>query len=300
MTLDPRHIRILLAIAQHGSFSAASQALNTSQPALSNRIAALERELGAKVFDRGRHGVTLTEVGHLLLRHARALDAVLQQAQAEVELKKGGKAGPLAIGLTPVAAIELVPRALAQFETSKIAVSTTEDLDEILLDKLGAGELDLVVGSIGMGMATFPVHEERLLELSFAVVVAAKHKLARRRVISLRDLTKAQWALPPPGGAYRRYVEAIFLNNGIPFPVGVWTCNTWASLKAIVQHTNCVGLLPKHMLQLEVKTGVLRAIRLADPSPSRPIGITHVPSRPLSPVAERFRDALRKVALTIR
>lgn len=300
MTLDPRHIRILLAITQHGSFSAASRALNTSQPALSNRIALLERELGAKVFDRGRHGVALTEVGHLLLRHARALDAVLLQAQAEIELKKRGKAGPLVVGLTPVAAIELVPRSLAELPTSQIAVSTIEDLDEVLLERLGAGELDLIVGSIGMRMANFPVVEERLLELSFAVVVGAKHKLARRRAIWLRDLADEQWALPPPGGAYRRYVEAIFLNNGISFPVDCWTANTWVSLKAIVQHTNCVALIPKHTLRLEEQADVLRAIRLGDPSPARPIGIIHATSRPLSPVAEHFREALRKVAKTIR
>ena len=299
MALDPRHIQILLAIAQHGSFSAASQALNTSQPALSNRIAQLERQLGTRIFDRGRHGATLTDVGHLLLRHARALDAVLQQAQTEVELKKRGMVGPLVIGLTPVAAIELVPRALAEFPASKIAVSTTEELDEVLLGKLGASELDLIVGTIGLRMANFPVEEEHLLESSFAVAVNANHKFRHRRRISLRELTEEQWALPPPGGAYRRYVEAIFLNNGIAFPLGCWTANTWVSLKAIVQHTNCVALLPRHTVRLEEKAGVLRAIRLADPSPARPIGIIHARSRPLSPVAERFREALRKVAKTI-
>jgi DNA-binding transcriptional LysR family regulator len=300
MAIDPRHLGILRSIAEHGSFSAAAVTLNTSQPALSNQIALLERTLGAKVFNRNRHGVTLTETGGLLFRHARAMDAVLAQAQDEVDLKKRGREGPLVIGVTPAAMIELVPRALASLTTSNISLSVADTLDETLQEKLQVGELDLVVGTLGFGTATSQIHAEPLIELSFGIMVGAASKLARRRMISLRELTGMQWALPPPGGAYRRYLEAIFLNNGVPFPVGAWTFNTSAALKAVVQYTDCVAIIPKHVAHVEEKAGVLRVLKLNDPSPSRPIGMMHLQTRPLSPVANRFREALREVAKTIR
>jgi DNA-binding transcriptional LysR family regulator len=252
------------------------------------------------VFNRNRHGVTLTETGGLLFRHARAMDAVLAQAQDEVDLKKRGREGPLVIGVTPAAMIELVPRALASLTTSNISLSVADTLDETLQEKLQVGELDLVVGTLGFGTATSQIHAEPLIELSFGIMVGAASKLARRRMISLRELTGMQWALPPPGGAYRRYLEAIFLNNGVPFPVGAWTFNTSAALKAVVQYTDCVAIIPKHVAHVEEKAGVLRVLKLNDPSPSRPIGMMHLQTRPLSPVANRFREALREVAKTIR
>jgi DNA-binding transcriptional LysR family regulator len=288
----------MLSITQHGSFSAAANALHTSQPALSNRIAILERELGAKVFDRNRYGVTLTEAGRILLRHAKAMDAVLLQAREEIELKKRGSEGPLAVGTTPVSAYELVPRALAQLARLRIVLSVVDDLDELLLNKLKTGELDVVVGTLDPRQDTLV--QEKLTEFSFALVVSSANKLARRRSVSLHDLSGLQWALPPPGGAFRRYVEALFLNNGVPFPIDCWTFDSAASLKAAVQHTECVAVMPRHFIRVEERAGVLKALKLIDRSPARPIGIIYARFRPLSPIAERFRQALHDVAKSIR
>ncbi len=294
MALDPRHIALVLSISRHGSFSAAAGALHTSQPALSNRIAVLERELGTKVFNRTRYGVTLTEDGLLLLRHAKAMDALITQAREEIELKKRGSEGPLRVGTTPVSAYALVPRALARLQRSKLVLSVIDDLDEVLMERLLDGELDIIVGTLGPAPAT--VQQEKLTEFSFVLAVSAQHDLARRKSISLRELTGLQWALPPPGGAFRRYIEAMFLNNGVPFPHDGWMFGSAVSLKAAVQHTNCVAVLPRRIMRVEEKAGVLKAIRLTDRSPARPIGLMYVRSRPLSPIAERFRRALVAVA----
>jgi LysR family nitrogen assimilation transcriptional regulator len=93
IALAPRHIALVLSISQHGPLTAAATALHTSQPALSNRVTMLQRELGAQVFNRNRYGVTLTEAGKLPLRHAKAMDTLLAQAREEIELKKRGSEG---------------------------------------------------------------------------------------------------------------------------------------------------------------------------------------------------------------
>ena len=300
MALDPRHVTLLLSIAEAGSFSAAAVALNTSQPALSNRIAALERELGAKVFERTRHGVKPTEVGLLLLRHARAVQAVLAQARREVDLKKRGADGPLAVGTTPMPAYELIPKALAELAGLRIALSVVEELDEVLIERLETYELDLVVATLGLERLPSSFHQELLVELPFVAVVGVNHKLAHRRAVSLRDLDNMQWALPSPGGAFRRYIEAIFLNNGVPIPQDAWTFSSAVSLKGAVQHAGCISILPRHFVRSEQRAGALKVLQLTDPSPARPIGLIYLRSRSLSPIAERFRQAVRQVAKSIR
>jgi DNA-binding transcriptional LysR family regulator len=193
MALDPRHVTLLLSIAEVGSFSAAAVALNTSQPALSNRIASLERELGVKVFERTRHGVKPTEVGRLLLRHARAMDAVLAQTRREVELKKRGAEGLLAVGTTSMPAYELIPKALAYLAGLNLALSVVDALDEVLMEKLENFELDLVVATLGLDrIPSSSFHQELLAELRFTVVVGKDHKLAHRRAVSLRELDRVQ------------------------------------------------------------------------------------------------------------
>src|SRR4051794_39906106 len=131
MEIDPRHLRLLRAIAEQGSFTRAAAAQRISQPAMSAGIAQLEKRLGVRVLERGRHGARLNDFGRLLLRHARGLDALLEQAQAEVDLKRLGHEGPLLIGGTPVTLIELVPAAielLAQ-ETQRISITVMEGVD---------------------------------------------------------------------------------------------------------------------------------------------------------------------------
>jgi DNA-binding transcriptional LysR family regulator len=128
MDIDPRHLRILLAIAEQGSFTRAAAAQSISQPAMSSAIALLEKQLGVRVLDRGRHGARLNAFGQILIRHARGLNAQLDQAKAEIDLKRLGHDGPLLIGGTPVTLIELVPAAIASLSPGapRIAITVTE------------------------------------------------------------------------------------------------------------------------------------------------------------------------------
>jgi LysR family transcriptional regulator, pca operon transcriptional activator len=113
------------------------------------------------------------------------------------------------------------------------------------MEKLENFELDLVVATLGLDrIPSSSFHQELLAELPFTVVVGKEHKLAHRRAVSLRELDRVQWALPPAGGAYRCYIEAMFLNNGLPIPQDAWTFGSAVSLKGAVQHAGCVGIFP--------------------------------------------------------
>jgi LysR family transcriptional regulator of gallate degradation len=298
MDIDPRHLHILLAIAEQGTFTRAAAARRISQPAMSSAIARLEQQIGVRVLERGRHGASLTDFGQLLVRHARGLQALLGQAKAEIDLKRLGYEGPLTIGGTPVTLIRLVPAAIEQLtrRNPRISITLTEGVDGALLEKLRAGEIDVMVSGVGQVVPPPDAVQETLLELPFDAVVNAKSALARRRVIALPDLADVQWALPTPGSAFRRHLEAIFATSGVLFPESYWGCDSLMSLKSLVTHADCVSILPRNAFALEARAGLLRGLRLRSIPSRRQIGVMTLRRRAGSPLVDRFLAALRRTA----
>lgn len=294
--LDPRRLLDLLAVARHGSFSAAAEALGVSQPGLSQSIAQLERGLGVRVLERDRHGARLTEVGRALAVQARALDALLQRAKEVARLQALGIEGPLAVGITPITASSLVPRALARLldETPQVAVSLVEGLDDELLAMLRARELDLVVSRLQPGAAE--VESEALLTADWALVARPDHPLARRRSIALPEITGVQWVVPAGGSAFRRQMELVFAHAGLPWPGTGIATNSILAIKAIVMNTGGVTLMAPGLVEVECRAGKLCAVPLAGLGALQPVGISWRAGDERSPIAQRFARMLRAVA----
>ena len=85
MALDPRRVLTFREVARHGSFSRAAEALSLTQPAVSQQVAALERQLGAQLLERGPGGLTLTPAGELLLEHADVVSDRLRLAEGQLD-----------------------------------------------------------------------------------------------------------------------------------------------------------------------------------------------------------------------
>ena len=301
MKLDPRLLRYLRSIAEHGSFSQAAAVENISQPALSNKIALLEQQLGVTVMERGRHGATLNDYGTILLRYARAMDAMIDRAREEVEHRQHGDEGPLVIGGTPATLVRLVPTAIGKLAAghNRMSISVIEGDDDKMIDKLHTGEIDLMLSVSGPGMKYPGVIQEMLIQLPVSAVVSAQSPLAKLRMASLNQLVAQQWVFPPPGSIFRQQVDAIFLNAGITFPESHWTAGSMMSLKSMIQYAGCIGIMPLHAFALEAEAGFLRGIKLRNITANRTIGVMRLSARILSPLAERFVEVLRDVARDI-
>src|ERR687891_439136 len=120
--LDVRRLRVLREVATRGSFSAADEALSFTQSAVSQQIAALEREAGAVLVQRSARGVRLTEAGEALVRHAEAILARLAEAEAELEAIAGLRGGRLRLAAFESAGATLMPLAIADFRKRHPAV----------------------------------------------------------------------------------------------------------------------------------------------------------------------------------
>src|SRR3954453_16071190 len=113
--LDVRRLRVLREVAAQGSFSAAADALAYTQSAVSQQIAALEREAQTTLVERSARGVRLTDAGEALVRHADAIFARLADAEAEPEAIAGLRGGRLRMIAFPSAGATIAPRAIALY-----------------------------------------------------------------------------------------------------------------------------------------------------------------------------------------
>ena len=110
--LDVKQLRVLKAVSEHGSFSAAAEALSYTQPAISQQIAALEKTAGATLVDRTSRGVRLTDAGRALVDHAQVVLARLAAAEAELDAIAGVRGGRVRLASFPTASAALLPPAL--------------------------------------------------------------------------------------------------------------------------------------------------------------------------------------------
>jgi DNA-binding transcriptional LysR family regulator len=296
MRIDPRRLLDLLAVAKHGSISAAAESLNVSQPGLSQGIAQLEHGLGVKVLERDRHGARLTGFGHALMYHAKALDALLERAREEMRLRSLGIEGPLAVGITPITAASLVPQALGLLfaETPKVSVSLVEGLDDELVAMLRARELDLVVSRLRPGLEG--IASEPLSLSDWALITHPKHPLARRASVTLAEIPADRWVLPAGGSAFRRQMEMVFSAASLPWPTTGVSTNSILAIKAIVMNTEGVTIMSPVLVEVEQRAGRLHVVPLKDVAPLQPVGMMWRSDDELSPVAARFAKVLRFVA----
>src|ERR687884_1388405 len=142
--LDVRRMRVLREVAVRGSFSAAAEALSFTQSAISQQIAALEREAGCTLVQRNARGIRLTEAGEALVRHADAILARLSEAEAELEAIAGLRGGRLRMAAFESAGATLMPLAIARFRRRHPAVELSLSLGETedTEPQLKSGELD--------------------------------------------------------------------------------------------------------------------------------------------------------------
>ncbi|AMN43880.1 LysR family transcriptional regulator [Rhodoplanes sp. Z2-YC6860] len=298
MAIDPRRLLELRHVARLGSFSRAATALGISQPALSKNIAVLERSIGARVVERTRKGSALTEIGELLLRHSDGLNALLVRASDEVNERKKGLSGSLAIGVSPVATASLVPRAVAALlaETPNVSTTITEKADDELIRELRAGEMDLVVSPAGSLHDPSDIRAETITRDRFALFVRRGHPLSHQKAISLRDLREAQWVVPDARTAMYRQIEALFAAQSEPWPLTLVSTNSITTLKSLIMWSDFVTISSTVLMHPEVEARYLVALPLRGAGASREITV-RTRTHPLpSALVNRFIAHLRKVA----
>jgi DNA-binding transcriptional LysR family regulator len=203
--LDLRLIATFREVAARGSFSAAADVLGFTQPAVSQHVSRLERQLGARLLDRDARGATPTRAGEALLRHAYPLLELAERAEADVRAEAGLAVPEVTIASFPSAAATVVPLALRELRAARSDVRPElRILDpNPALDELVRGHVDLalIVSPDDTPPPMRPGFEaEVLFDDPMVVALAAGHPLARRPAVALSDLGDEEWLMTADRG----------------------------------------------------------------------------------------------------
>jgi DNA-binding transcriptional LysR family regulator len=196
--MDSRRVLTFRAVAHRRSFSRAAEDLALTQPAVSQQVAALERELGTRLLDRRPGGLQLTHAGEVMLEHADSIAERLQLAGVQLaELAKEERVR-LRIGAFPTALSGFVPAAVHRLRarSPELKVTVEEGLSDHLPLRVQSGELHVAVvfQDAARPRREHPGLERRdLLRERFVVALPPDHPLAARDAVRLADLADDDW-----------------------------------------------------------------------------------------------------------
>jgi DNA-binding transcriptional LysR family regulator len=201
--LDVRRLRVLREVAARGSFSAAAEALHFTQSAVSQQIAALEREAGMALVERSARGVRLTHAGEILCGHTDVILARLADAEAELEAIAGLRGGRIRMASFPTAGATIAPAAIARFRERHPGVDITlvpaEPPEGV--ERLRAGEIDiaLLIETPWDGEPDDGLERTHLLDDPMYACIPRTHPRARKPRLRLEDLAEDAWLLGTTG-----------------------------------------------------------------------------------------------------
>ncbi len=203
--MDLRQLNALVAVADHGSFSAAARALHTVQSNVSTHVARLERELGAVLIDRATG--TLTEPGQVVVDRARRVQAELDALEADVASLNAEVAGTVHLGCIGTTARWLVPNLVERMRLvhPKVQLVVVDATTSSLLPQLENGRLDLAVVNLPVDEPEIAV--EHLFDEDRVLVAPAGHPLHDREHIALADLDGEPLLLEPQGTTFRDQLD---------------------------------------------------------------------------------------------
>ncbi|GAA2960495.1 MULTISPECIES: LysR substrate-binding domain-containing protein [Streptomycetaceae] len=284
-------LRLLVTVAESGSFTQAAVRLNYTQSAVSRRIAALEQEAGGALFDRLPRGVRLSPAGRTLHRHA--LDVLDRMARAERELAvlHAGLGGLLHVGAFATANMSLVPTALRALRDVRpeVEVVAAEGPTSALMERLADGALDIaVVSDYPSGLPRADgVTTTELCEDELCVALPRNHPLAGAGRFDLCELRDEAWLQSAYGDRPTLLADAC-ARAGFS-PRKIIRIAEWAGKFGYVAAGLGVALVPSLAARAVPET--LTLCRLTDPALRRTLHVA-LPATPL-PAALELRDLLR-------
>ncbi|MGI5162939.1 LysR family transcriptional regulator [Spirillospora sp. CA-253888] len=223
--LEVRRLRLLAEFARRGSIAATAASLGYTPSAVSQQLAALEREAGVPLLDRTARSAELTDAGHRLAERAEEILTLVEAAEAELSEQAGAPSGRVVVTAFPTAAVAFAPalaRSLADHPGLAFVLRQTRPGDGVRQVRSGEVDIALVDDWTGKlpGKAPAALEFFRLRHDPVVLAVPSGHRLADpRRPVDLRELREEPWMAAPEGEPSRRAVESLLDAVGGARPV---------------------------------------------------------------------------------
>ncbi|GGF20675.1 LysR family transcriptional regulator [Aliidongia dinghuensis] len=292
MSLNLHLLRLFAAVARHQSFSRAAEALHLSQPAVSKGVRDFEAQVGSRLLERGAGGVTLTEAGALLMRHATQLFAAERAAEEDLAALRGLERGTLSIGASTTVATYQLPPLLGLFHRRhpEIELRLTSANTRAIADLLSARELDiaLIEGPVEEpGIEVVPWREEEMI-----LIAAPDHALARATApIAAAALANEIVLVREPGSGTREVALAALESHRI-VPRQILEVGSTEAIKQIVAGGLGIAIVSAAAAADQIALGKLVALSTRDFAVRRQLTRLRLPGRQPSAPAAVFEALL--------
>jgi LysR family nitrogen assimilation transcriptional regulator len=290
--MNLKRLKYFVKVLDVGSLTQAADLLYVAQPALSQQIATLEGEVRRQLLVRTKRGVTPTEAGQALYRHAQAILRQCDQALIEMATVSQGVSGHVSIGLAPgTAATTLALPLLRQVRALHpgVVLYLNENYGTTLSELIMNGRMDLAVlyGNRPVhGLTFLPLVDEELF------LVGPSDTSEPVRLGELRDV---ELFLPRPYNIVRKLVDENFARAGMTPRVAA-EIESAVTLKAVIADGLGATILPASMAREMVVPGLVRCRRIIDPVIAAPLTLCQSDHLPLSEPAQVVRDILLGLA----
>lgn len=292
--MDFGQLEAFVQVASHRSFSRAAEVLQLTQPSITARIQALERELGEGLFDRGGRSVRLTDAGAVFLPYAERLLQGLQEARDSVEEVRTVQAGSLRLGSALTISTYVLPRLLHAFRSRypgvEVIVRTGRSeqvLAMLLNDEVQVG---LVRSLVHPEAATIDLYADEVI-----LVTNLRHPFTASRRARIKEVAAQSVILFDRGSSYYGLINSFFRQAGV-VPNVAMELDSMEATKRMVEEGLGIALLPRVCLDRELKLGVLVEVTITDmPSPSRQIALIYRKSRKRTRTIQAFLEVLQSI-----
>jgi DNA-binding transcriptional LysR family regulator len=292
--MDLRQLRYLVALAEEQHFTRAAAREHVAQPALSQQISRLEREVGLPLVERTTRKVAITDAGQVLVARARHILGELEAAGSELQALRGVHTGRVTVGTIHTMGPIDVSLALAIFHERHPGVDLTvrEQSSDELAEMLRYDQIDLAFLSVTEPIESRGLGLHQLISEELVVILPPDHRLARRRRIRMAELEGEQFIAFRPGARLRELLELAGRQAGFEPQVGLES-NESERIRRLVARRLGVAILPRSDATV-AGTGVAVAT-LTEPSLSRDITLAWRGGRRHSPAAAEFLSLAREL-----
>jgi DNA-binding transcriptional LysR family regulator len=284
----------LTAIVNAGSYSEAAKRMGLTQPALSRNIRILEKTVGARVLERGRNGVTPTDIGLKLTTHGHTILSSLEQAKGLAEAVSSGGAGELRIGCLQMVVNTVLADPLEEFVSARKGVRVKAEIgpSPLLQSRLRSGHLDLIIIRLTLAEISAGIEIEEIMGDELIVVCPKKHKLAKSRDIMRENLSDSRW-LVYSTLVYGADADRILPSLGVKMENVAIETDSQELLFHLLEEGKYLSLLPRRFVQGTRLETFVEMVQLPERIQLRPIGVAYRRPYDLPPLASDFLEHLR-------
>jgi molybdate transport repressor ModE-like protein len=306
--LHARQLRLLVALADHGSLVHAAREVSISQPAASKALREIESIFGMELFLRTNRGLLANAAGRCVTRYAQLFQSDMERLRDDLREVAQGGGGRVAAG-TIMGAVPLLCDAITEVlaQQPRLSVEILEDTSASLLSLLDQGRIEFALCRTSVSDSPQLYDSTEVQQESLALLASPTHRLAGLDTLKLADLRDARWVVYRTNMPIRRLLEREFHEDGLHMPAHVIeTTSAFATMALLRGSQDMVALLPTSVADFCEAHHVTCRLALPVLSRCEPYELVTRRGAPLSPAAQllvaelTFGEAAKRVAAATR